>query len=281
MRLFIALSSISLCMLTACGGGESGVSLNSSVNPNVSITVTGGSGNNNTPATGGNGNNNTPATSNSLPEQQGETMYWRDYLVYENGKAVRSPTYGQANAEDGYPQNDFRLMNLDGRQFQIIPTGNIDKTVIETDDKAKGIRSFIGANLSYARYGVVLYDNEKTDYVFYQGYATDEKQMPQTGTAKYTGYAIAYRASDRAVSKGSSSFDVDFGAKTVQGTLTLDQFGTHSVQAKIDGNEIVQVNNGGINSGYFYGKNAQEMAGDFYAKHQNKEIYGNFGATRK
>lgn len=282
MRLFIALTSISLCMLTACGGGESGVSLNSSVNPNVSITVTGGSGNNNTPATGGNGNNNTPATSNSLPEQQGETMYWRDYLVYENGKVVRSTTAGFPDAETGYPQNDFRLMNLDGRQFQIIPTGNTDKTVIETDDKAKGIRSFIGANLSYARYGVVLYDKEKTDYVFYQGYATDEKQMPQTGTAKYTGYAIAYRASDRAVSKGSSSFDVDFGAKTVKGTVALDKFGSHSLTAKINGHRIDYVdNNSGINGGYFYGKNAQEMAGDFTVSHQGEYIDGNFGATRK
>ena len=272
MRTFSTLSILALLTLTACGGGgdsEYGVSLNSSVNPYVSISVTNNGGN----------QNNTPNTSNHLPEQQGQTMYWRDYLVYENGKAVRSPTYGQANAEDGYPQNDFRLMNLDGRQFQMIPTGNTDKTVIETNQN--GVRSMIGANLSYARYGVVLYDNEKTDYVFYQGYATDAKQMPQTGSAKYTGYAIAYRESDRAISKGLSSFDVNFAAKTVKGTLTLDKFGTHSVQAKIDGNEIVKVNNGGIHSGYFYGKNAQEMAGDFYAKHQNKEIYGNFGAKKK
>lgn len=270
MRLLIALLGTTLFTLTACGGGgsgdtQSGVSLNSSVNPNVSVSYTSGNNNNNNNAT--------------LPEQQGQTMYWRDYLIYENGKAVRSTTEGFEGAETGYPQNDFTLMNLDGRKFPI-PAENNSEKLIEINDKDKGTRATIGTNLSYARYGVVSYDKENMDYVFYQGYATDEKQMPKTGKFTYTGFAVGYRESDRAVSKGTSSFNVNFGERTINGTIALDKFGTHSVQATINGNEIVG-NSNGINEGFFYGKNAQEMAGDFSVSHQGKYIEGNFGAKRK
>lgn len=268
MNKFMALLNISLLTLSACGGGgdtQSGVSLNSSVNPYVSISVT---------TINGDKDN-----ANNLPEQQGQTMYWRDYLVYENGKVVRSTTAGFPDAETGHPQNDLTLMNLDGRKF-LLPTDINNEQPIEINDQEKGTRATIGTNLSYARYGVVSYDKENMDYVFYQGYATDEKQIPKTGRFTYTGFAVGYRASDRAVSKGTSFFNVNFGERTVNGTIALDKFGTHSVQATINGNEMVG-NSNGINGGYFYGTNAKEMAGDFTVSHQGEYIEGNFGAKKK
>lgn len=254
---FALITILSALTLTACGGGGS----------DSPVAV-------NQPTNSGN-----PVVN---PNQQ--LVY--DYLIYENGTEI-SVANGWANA-DPYPQNRLNIMNIDGRNIEIVPAG-VSGAVLELEDKSKGIRKTVGGNLSYGRYGIISYDKENKDYEFFQGIPSIS--IPKAGTATYKGYAVAIRPYDRVISKGTSSFNVDFGKKTLSGEIKTEKFGNF----KFDTGEIKQYNDfsfrntdvnkpdiGGI--GEFVGDNAAEMVGSFsHLDHNNPKnnISGTFGAKKQ
>ncbi|MBO7380944.1 MAG: hypothetical protein J6U05_04640, partial [Neisseriaceae bacterium] len=108
------------------------------------------------------------------------------------------------------------LLSIVPRNIEILPP-NVSGSIVETYEGSTGIRRTVGGNLSYARYGIISYDKEKKDYVFFQGIPS--VSIPKSGTATYKGYAVAIRPSDREISKGTSSFRVDFTNKTLTGEI--------------------------------------------------------------
>lgn len=249
---FALMATLSALTLTACGGGggsDSPVSVN--------------------PQTNG-GNNVVPLS--------------YDYAIFENGERV-----DENNSEPTYPQNRLNIMNLDGRNLEILPTG-VTGSIVSLEDKSKGIRKTVGGNLSYARYGIISYDKEKKDYVFYQSIASETSIIPKTGTATYKGYAVAIRPSDREISKGTSSFNVDFDKKTLTGEIKTEKFGNFVFNQ----GEIHKYNNFSLKgdknllgTGEFAGKNAEEITGYFSQKEDRSynpsknDIYGTFGAKKQ
>ena len=239
---------LSLLTLTACGGGGG------SDRP---VTV-------NSPTDGGN-----PVVN---PNQQLDY----DYYIFKDSLPL---DYEEDKQASNYPQNRLNIMNLDGRNIEIVPP-NVSGSVIETYEGSTGIRRTVGGNLSYARYGVISYEKEKKDYSFYQGIPSSS--IPKSGTATYKGGAVAFRPSDRVVSKGTSSFEVDFKVKTVKGEIDTEKFGKVTLNGGIK--EDWGGFGGGTFQGAFYGDNAAEMAGEFTrhdTSNPKNDIYGTFGAKKQ
>lgn len=190
-------------------------------------------------------------------------------------------------------RGSLNVLEVDGKRISLIPDSVKTQGIYREESGAK--LKAVGSNLEYARYG--WYSEPVTDtsyhaHMFYQGYMTPDRELPTTGTAHYEGLALA-SAHDRVtkdslftLKQGKSSFDVDFGAKTVKGNISLsgtaynniplagnisrsdNEFGTHTDKMRLEG--------------AFFGPKAEEMAGAFYyAPNYRVEVIGTFGASKK
>ena len=147
---------------------------------------------------------------------------------------------------------------------------------------------FGGTAHAYSRYGLVK-DTSDNVFIYYQGNPTST--MPTTGTAKYNGYSVAYKQADGKTYTGNAAFDVDFGGKTITGTLSnfkeeaisgtsgSSTIANVSLKADISGNSFSGKNGTVTTEGKFYGTNAAEMAGKF--SNTNTKIQGAFGAKKQ
>ena len=200
------------------------------------------------------------------------------YKIYSNGKRVDDEDDEHA---DEHPQNRLNVMNLDGRNLVIIPDNVKSQGVLRLEDSTTK-RWVGGADLSYARYGVVSYIKENKDYLFFQGIQTKEKDMPTDNGVKYSGNAVAYRIADRALDKGTVEFTANFKDKKMSGSIKLDNFGTLKYDTiSIEENEFHGSQWDGKTTnkiqGSFYGAKAAEMAGGF----DGQGIKGTFGAKKQ
>ena len=105
------------------------------------------------------------------------------------------------------------------------------------------------------------------DILFYNGAPT--QNMPVTGLASYKGDSIILSddiSDDSDAVAGQSSFDVDFGAKTLSGSITANNVPTINISANISGNSFegtaksTKLTDGAV-AGKFYGNNAVELGG--------------------
>ena len=105
------------------------------------------------------------------------------------------------------------------------------------------------------------------DILFYNGAPT--QNMPVTGLASYKGDSIILSddiSDDSDAVAGQSSFDVDFGAKTLSGSITANNVQTINISANISGNSFegtaksTKLTDGAV-EGKFYGNNAVELGG--------------------
>ena len=118
------------------------------------------------------------------------------------------------------------------------------------------------------RMGVSLSNGPtEKDILFYNGAPT--QNMPVTGLASYKGDSIILSddiSDDSDEVAGQSSFDVDFGAKTLSGSITANNAPTINVSANISGNSFegtaksTKLTDGAV-EGKFYGNNALELGG--------------------
>ena len=105
------------------------------------------------------------------------------------------------------------------------------------------------------------------DILFYNGAPTPN--MPVTGLASYKGDSIILSddiSDDSDAVAGQSSFDVDFGAKTLSGSITANNVPTINISANISGNSFEGTAQAtkltdGAGEGKFYGNNAVELGG--------------------
>ena len=120
------------------------------------------------------------------------------------------------------------------------------------------------------RMGVSLSNGPtEKDILFYNGAPT--QNMPVTGLASYKGDSIILSDdidddSDEDAVAGQSSFDVNFGAKTLSGSITANNVPTINISANISGNSFegtaksTKLTDGAV-EGKFYGNNAVELGG--------------------
>lgn len=204
-----------------------------------------------------------------------------------SGQAVVIPYDGSQPVSDlksvTNGQNIDQLL-IDGKTINLIPTGLGGKWV-ELNTKEGGM--FVGGNLSYARYGSVWRDEYSNEYVFSQGVATAEADMPKMGQVSYVGQAMYGETGDRSGwVKGVSQFNVDFGRKTLAGSVTgsggtQDLFPVISLVADIKGNKFEGTHNGVSAVGGFYGPNAAELSGVYQGQKNGKDFGGAFGAKKQ
>lgn len=270
---FALIAILSALTLTACGGGggssdkpnQSPVSVNQPIDPNKP----------------------------SAKELEGG-IFW------DNKSAIKNLD----------PNNKtWKIINIYdeiGYDLVILPdnAGNsiYDKTMAY--DKDMQVRRLVGANLSYARWGIISFSWKNGDFFnvhFYKGEPTDKKEVPTTGTAVYQGYAIAsvhdsnQQYNDKMdfykiveTDTGTSTVNVDFAKKTVDVSITLNKAGKLSFDvAKItDDGKATYSNMANDNSfsiaGVFYGPKAVETAGSFFSNDKKGKVYiGNFGAKKQ
>ena len=102
--------------------------------------------------------------------------------------------------------------------------------------------------------------------------------MPTTSTAVYNGLSLGSRTGD-VYDYGTSRFNVDFGAKTISGTVSNAAYSA-DLRGTISGASFSGAHNGVNMSGNFYGPNAAELGGVYNGTSNGKSVVGSFGAKR-
>lgn len=255
------LASLLALALTACGGGggDDGVQVNQATKPNQSTTV----------------------------ELRGE-------INIQAGGALKFTN----------PKNDsmqtLNILDAHGENLIIVPDNNDGKIYdgIEAYDSNTKVRRLVGANLSYARWGIISFTGKNKEdirtYRFFNGIPTVKSDLPK-GTAQYKGYAVASIHVPKAdtayiteTDTGTSLLNVDFSKKEVDLEITLKKNGKLTFDkatfTDMDGKTYYDNyrNNSGNNAfaGAFYGSQAAETAGLFGITKDNKHIEGAFGAKK-
>ena len=143
-------------------------------------------------------------------------------------------------------------------------------------------------SLSYSRFGAYFGPDKsaaeiangarstQTNKVFSMGQVTTN--MPTTGTAVYNGLSLGSRTGD-VYDYGTSRFNVDFGAKTISGTVSNTAYSA-DLRGTISGASFSGAHNGVNMSGNFYGPNAAELGGVYNGISNGRAVVGSFGAKR-
>lgn len=157
-----------------------------------------------------------------------------------------------------------------------------------------GLIKYFGVNLGSALWGLSyatsssVGGNGYLEMAFAQGFATDTDVMSAlTGTATYAGRAIisgaGFDIANGTSVEADSAFSVDFGSKTLTGTLSpssnsTTSFDDISLAAAITGNSFSGEKDGTTTAGQFYGANGNELAGTF--SNSEKDFLGAYGAIK-
>ncbi|QMT43243.1 transferrin-binding protein-like solute binding protein [Kingella oralis] len=101
-----------------------------------------------------------------------------------------------------------------------------------------------GNYLSHMRFGSYTDVNHNNNpnsnpaYVFALGSVTPQADMPKSGKATYAGLALASPIGGGVYEEGTSTFNVDFGTKKLNGSVSVGRWNPVSLTAKIDGNQF-------------------------------------------
>ncbi len=141
-----------------------------------------------------------------------------------------------------------------------------------------------GDKFSHTHFGYLYVYKESGHYVFAVGDVTPTSgtgAVPSTGKAVYEGNAT-FNGFFR---DNSSSFDVDFGAKTITGKAQAEDL-TVPLSGKINGNSFMGAKDNVTMQGQFFGPNAAELGGTFKGKIPNHKgesisVIGSFGAIKQ
>ena len=128
--------------------------------------------------------------------------------------------------------------------------------------------------------------NSNPSHAFALGSLTPVADVPTTGTATYEGIALGSTIGGGLFHEGTSKFNVDFGAKKLDGEITVDAIKV-PLTANINGNQFSGTSAAGINTdGRFYGPKAAEMGGVFNGEMANGiggfyKWIGSYGAKKQ
>ena len=205
-----------------------------------------------------------------------------------------------------HDDNNVNLVNVEGHEIEIIPSGYYERPVIGTNEKEvlqadyPELRSISGKNYKNIRWGKFTEPALGSDYYVAFG-VNPTTEMPQSGTANYIGNGmhVEKRADYLDSNLSFVKLTANFADKTLNGTISLAKTGykdvlvsngiaggalspnVHfddvSLSAKIQGNQFSGTNSQGVQvEGGFYGKDADEVAGTY----QGNDKFGVFGARK-
>ncbi|WP_066805792.1 Slam-dependent surface lipoprotein, partial [Moraxella oblonga] len=199
-----------------------------------------------------------PGTTN--PQISGEVSIIDDKVISING-------------------DNIKKINVNGKTFDLSSPNsstNFSKTSVD------GIETHAsGTHIKYAKYGFIIDGYDAVDYLFYQGEKTPIANIPNSGTANYIGQSlyICGDCDDEAI-QGTSKFSVDFGKKTLSGSISNTQASDIALNATIFGNTFTGTNDAGTKThGAFFGDKAQEVSGIF--NNDKQDFAGAFGASKQ
>ena len=195
-------------------------------------------------------------TPNSTEANQNQTFTGSAFVISEQDDKVqvKNVKFNDAN---------INQLEVDGRKITLIYPGIYAGNWQRINNTAVCCGKYANVRMG------VSSSNGPTekDILFYNGAPT--QNMPVTGLASYKGDSIILSddiSDDSDEVAGQSSFDVDFGAKTLSGSITANNAPTINVSANISGNSFegtaksTKLTDGAV-EGKFYGNNAVELGG--------------------
>ena len=195
-------------------------------------------------------------TSNSTEANQNQTFTGSAFVISEQDDKVqvKNVKFNDAN---------INQLEVDGQKITLTYPGIYAGSWQRINNTAVCCGKY--ANV---RMGVSLSNGPtEKDILFYNGIPT--QNMPVTGLASYKGDSIISSddiSDDSDAVAGQSSFDVNFGAKTLSGSITANNVPTINISANISGNSFegtaksTKLTDGAV-EGKFYGNNAVELGG--------------------
>ena len=232
-----------------------------------------------------------------------EEQIVRSRVGFEVNKETRVVTTIERQIHD---DNNVNLVNVEGHEIELIPSGYYERPVIGTNEKEvlqadyPELRSISGKNYKNIRWGKFTEPALGSDYYVAFG-VNPTTEMPQSGTANYTGNGmhVEKRADYLDSNLSFVKLTANFADKTLNGTISLAKTGykdvlvsngiaggalspnVHfddvSLSAKIQGNQFSGTSEKGVHTeGGFYGKDAEEVAGTY----KGKDAMGVFGARK-
>ena len=195
-------------------------------------------------------------TPNSTKANQNQTFTGSAFVISEQDDKVQVKNVKFNNA-------NINQLEVDGQKITLTYPGIYSGGWQRVNNTAVCCGKY--ANV---RMGVSLSNGPtEKDILFYNGAPT--QNMPVTGLASYKGDSIILSddiSDDSDAVAGQSSFDVDFGAKTLSGSITANNVPTINISANISGNSFegtaksTKLTDGAV-EGKFYGNNAVELGG--------------------
>lgn len=195
-------------------------------------------------------------TSNSTEANQNQTFTGSAFVISEQDDKVQVKNVKFNNA-------NINQLEVDGQTITLTYPGIYAGSWQRINNTAVCCGKY--ANV---RMGVSLSNGPtEKDILFYNGIPT--QNMPVTGLASYKGDSIILSddiGDDSDEVAGQSSFDVNFGAKTLSGSITANNAPTINISANISGNSFegtaksTKLTDGAV-EGKFYGNDATELGG--------------------
>ena len=239
------------------------------------------------PSTAAN-NTQQPTTSSSQPTSPTTTP--NQVLTAKNIGFVIPKVKG-AEVEIAYPKAeavDLDVLNVEGKSFNIVPTGWAASEVLEITSN-NVTRLVSGTKYKNVRWGLISQEGLNNHYLLAYG-INPTTNMPATGQATYVGNGVhSYASNGGGIDTyhlSNAKFNVNFADKSLEGSITPadnEPFGNVNeikLSAKIDGNQFSgKTAEGTETGGRFYGFGASELSGS-YINPQATQI-GVFGAQKQ
>lgn len=286
-----SISKLSLVVLTslavtACGSSGNGGNSSPVQQLNNSVQPKGTQPNNPVQSKGTQPNNS------AQPEQQPNNLVQSEQQPNNPAQAQQSqpnnPAQPQPNATGG-------AVSINDEKQEITYVKITDQNISELNVDGQKINLNVGlasedivccSSFSDSKFGFVKADN-RVNYLFYNGNPT--QGMPNGGTAEYLGKSVLL-TTDETEDIGESTFTVNFGDKTLTGTLN---FQTVSLIMDVDGRitdnsftgtVMPQQSSSSVSGtanveGKFYGDQAKEISGVF--ANESNDWIGAFGAQKQ
>ena len=239
------------------------------------------------PSTAAN-NTQQPTTSSSQPTSPTTTP---NQVLSAKNIGFVIPKVKGAEVEIAYPKAeavDLDVLNVEGKSFNIVPTGWAASEVLEITSN-NVTRLVSGTKYKNVRWGLISQEGLNNHYLLAYG-INPTTNMPATGQATYVGNGVhSYASNGGGIDTyhlSNAKFNVNFADKSLEGSITPANnkpFGSVNevkLSAKIDGNQFSgKTAEGTETGGRFYGFGASELSGS-YINPQATQI-GVFGAQKQ
>ena len=243
------------------------------------LTACGGGG-------GGGGDDRAPAqTTTPVQTDNGNTNTGNTNTGNTNtGSTPETPSQAPASLATGGTLSGYTYTTPQGFAYTMRGTGISagyvqTQRLVRTDGTPVSATSWCCGRMSYTTFGTWTSFETGQHDVFYTGDATAVANVPTQGTATYVGNGL------RESNRSDATFNIDFGAKTINGNIAAsDTFGSAvTMQGNIaNGGFSGNAQSGGQNGtfvGHFNGPAAQELGG--LAQFADSSKNASFGATRQ